>query len=434
MHRARLLSSLGFAFGVGLLASACGAFEVKTSATSTTAPTDDTTPSQGQAPPVSVPVSADPETPPDWVNAAVHFDPLVEVPGAIALATRSGTLNFYIATKDGRVVVAERTVSPTQLIERINLSNRAVLDISDSVSDGPEQGLLNLTFSTDGRQLFVYYTDLAGDVVIDRYDMGNAGRADTSSRLEVLRIPQPAPNHNGGSMAIGVDGFLYLGIGDGGGAGDPQGHGQDRHSLLGSILRIDPDGATEERSYGVPPGNPHIDGVDGAAELWLTGVRNPWRFSFDPANGDLWVADVGQDQYEEITYLPQSRGSGLGANLGWNAVEGLTPYDGAAIPEDHTAPLWVYEHTDGRCSITGGHVMRNPLMPHFDGVYIFGDYCTGEVWGLELSDDGPIVRPLNGASAEPGQLVSFAQDQSGSLFAIEQSGRISRLAPDTGEE
>ena len=166
-----------------------------------------------------------------------------------------------------------------------------------------------MTFSSDGRKLYLDYTRQPdGHTVVVEYTLGDSTRIDEDSRREILFVEQPFPNHNGGQLAIGPDGYLYIGLGDGGGGGDPLGHGQDTSTLLGSILRIDPESATEDGpAYGIPPGNPFADGEDGAPEIWLYGARNPWRFSFDTATGDLWVADVGQNEYEEINRLPGQR-------------------------------------------------------------------------------------------------------------------------------
>ncbi|MEZ5229614.1 MAG: PQQ-dependent sugar dehydrogenase [Acidimicrobiales bacterium] len=198
-----------------------------------------------------------------------------------------------------------------------------MLDLTGLVSLESEQGLLNVTFSSDGSDMFVYYTDLNGDVVVDKYEVDRSDRASYDDRIELIRVPQPAPNHNGGGLAVGPDGFLYIGLGDGGGAGDPEQTGQDPRDLLGSLLRIDPV-SSETSTYAVPVSNPFADGVDGAPEVWTYGARNPWRLSFDQLTGDLWIGDVGQNAIEEIDKLAQSDGGGRGANLGWNLVEEIS--------------------------------------------------------------------------------------------------------------
>ncbi len=435
MRRLPLL--LPFLLCLSLVGASCGALEVASSSSSTTsAPADgevstdgdgdDDTPAETNP----LPDEATVDTEPAWATLAIELEPIAEIENPIALTGRSGSLNLYVATRDGTIRVIERTVSPTELIERIRLSSRPMLDLTGQVSLDGEQGLLNLTFSTDGRLLYVYYTDPNGDVVVAQYDVDRAERADVDSRVELLRIPQPAANHNGGGMAIGPDGFLYLGLGDGGGAGDPLDTGQDPSDLLGSLLRIDPvpDGT---RNYTVPVGNPFAAG-GGAPEVWLYGVRNPWRFSFDASTGDLWLADVGQDLFEEMNVLGAATDNGYGANLGWNEVEGLVPFDGGTVPAGHTSPAWVYAHENGRCSITGGHTSRNDFIPLLDGVHIFGDYCSGEIFGMTLVDGAPLVRSLQ-VTAASGELVSFGQDTEGAVYVVESGGRISRISPKPAE-
>ncbi len=312
----------------------------------------------------------------------------------------------------------------------MSLASRPMLDLTGQVSLDGEQGLLNLTFSTDGRQLFVFYTDLNGDAVVARYDADRSDRADVESRTELLRVPQPATNHNGGSMAFGPDGFLYVGFGDGGGSGDPLGTGQNPDDLLGSLIRIDP-APVGDAPYAVPVNNPYVNG-GGAPEVWLIGVRNPWRLSFDQQTGDLWIGDVGQNEYEEIDLLTDASGRGPGANLGWNRMEGVTPFEGGSEPPDHVRPVFVYDHSEGRCSITGGYVSRAAFLPQFDGVYVFGDYCTGEIFGLQLVEGAALVRPLT-VRAAPSELVSFGQDDSGLVYVVESGGRVSRIVPAPAE-
>ena len=199
-----------------------------------------------------------------------------------------------------------------------------------------------MSFSTDGRKLYLDYTRAPdGYTVIVEYELGDRATIDDDTRRELLVVEQPFANHNGGQLAIGPDGFLYIGLGDGGDGGDPFGHGQDTATLLGSILRIDPEAGTEEGpAYGIPTGNPFADGDGGQPEIWLYGVRNPWRFTFDSATGDLWVADVGQDEYEEVNRLPAASGfdAGQGDNLGWAEMEGTHSYEGGENPDGGVLP------------------------------------------------------------------------------------------------
>lgn len=420
-----------------LLTASCGFPDVAVAPTSSV-PTEadggtSIAPGEGSgdtAPPTTPPVADASETP-VWSEVALTLEPIAEIENPIAITGRSGTVNLYVATRDGRIIVLERTISPRQSIERISVASRPMLDLTGLVSLDSEQGLLNIAFSSDGRNLFVYYTDLSGDVVVDKYEVDRSDRTSVEERIEMLRVPQFAPNHNGGGLAVGPDGFLFIGLGDGGGAGDPQNTGQDPTDFLGSLLRIDPI-SSETATYAVPSSNPFADGTDGAPEVWMYGLRNPWRFSFDQLTGDLWLADVGQDRFEEINRLTRASDLGLGANLGWSLTEGPESYDGRTPPADHTPPIYAYAHEEGRCSVTGGVTSRTELMPQFDGVYVFGDYCTGELFGLTVTEGSVLVRPLL-VTAAPGELVSFGQDTEGRIFVVENGGRISRIAPAPAE-
>jgi glucose/arabinose dehydrogenase len=367
-----------------------------------------------------------------WTDLALTLEVVAEVPGAIALAHRSGTHDLYVAERSGRVWRVGRTITPA-FAERWEREPQVVIDIRDEVSTGGERGLLGIAFSTDGRTLYLSYTDLAGDSVLEAVDVPGEG-ADLDSRRVLLRVDQPHANHNGGHVVLGPDGFLYWGLGDGGGAGDPHGHGQDPSTLLGSVLRIDPF-PSGDRPYSAPAGNPFTGPAegDGAPEVWLWGVRNPWRFSFDRATGDLWLADVGQHRWEEVNLLTSAdHQRGRGANLGWAAMEGLEPFEGGTEPADHHPPIFVYPNDAGRCSVTGGVVYRGWLLEALQGVYVYGDYCRGELRGLEVTDGGVAEAGL-GVRAEPGQLVSFGEDAAGELFVLELSGRVSRLTVDLGD-
>lgn len=414
-----------------LLTSACGGSAADEASPSTTAVDDvsSTTADAGDGETAATAATAAPtvaEEPP-WTEQELTLNTIAEVPQALALAPRSGTGDLYVASKAGTVHRITRAVSKNRP-DRFSLDSTPVLDISDQVSGGNEQGLLDLVFSSDGRQLYVSYTDRAGANVIDRYAMGSR-TASPESRKEILRVEQPFSNHNGGGLTFGPDGFLYVGIGDGGRAGDPLGSGQDPNSLLGSLLRIDPDGAADGLGYSVPSGNPYVDG-GGAPEVWLTGVRNPWQFSFDPATDALWIADVGQNRFEEVTRLDDG---GWGANLGWNQMEGNEPFDGGTEPDDHTGPFLVYAHENGRCSITGGAVYRGDTLPLYEGVYIFGDYCSGEIFGAVDSPGGVIFRKLN-LEIGGGELGAFGVDGNGEMYVISLDGPISRIEPLPAEE
>lgn len=265
------------------------------------------------------------------------------------------------------------------------------------------------------------YTDRDGNTIISRFSVSsqNPDLADPESEKRLLYVPQPYPNHNGGSVVFGPDGYLYLGLGDGGAGGDPEGNAQNTGNLLGKILRIDVDTGDP---YAIPADNPFARG-GGSPEIWAYGLRNPWRFSFDALTGDLYIGDVGQNTYEEIDYLPaQSQG---GTNFGWDYREGKHPFEGSApagVPL--VDPVWEYDHSQG-CSVTGGLVYRGQLLPEWQGVYLYGDYCSGSVWGLVRGTDGGRKQALVFDSG--GRISSFGEDESGEVYVIGHGGRVFRL-------
>ncbi len=305
----------------------------------------------------------------------------------------------------------------------------SVLDISDLTENGGEQGFLGLAFHPDGDRAYVNYTDNAGDTVIAEYTVAEDGTFDEASERTLMTIEQPYPNHNGGDLAFGPDGHLYIGTGDGGAADDPERVSLDVTSPLGKFLRIDPtpDG---DQPYTVPADNPYLD-VEGALpELFAVGVRNPWRFSFDPATGDLWVADVGQNVWEEITRLPAADGSG--ASLGWSAYEGDERFnedqDGAdPLGRPPVPPIHVYEHGDDGCSISGGEVYRGDAIAGLDGWYVFGDFCSGKVWALEVLDDGSAGEVMEIGNVP--SLTAIAAGPDGELWALALDGTLRPVLP-----
>jgi glucose/arabinose dehydrogenase len=354
----------------------------------------------------------------------------------VAMAPRPGTGELWVAEQGGRV----RRVQParadgtdptvpgggTLAERRYTLDPAPVLDLGGLTQASGERGLLGIAFAADGRRVYVQHTLPSGDIVVAEYRVPADGPIDAGSRRVLLTIPhRDNANHNGGQLAIGPDGFLYVGVGDGGGQGDPANRAQDPTQLLGKILRIDPDGATLERPYGIPASNPFT--ANGAAEIFLLGARNPWRFSFDRTTRDLWVADVGQSQVEEVNWLPAAFGGGIGANLGWNWFEGDQPYrTGATPPENLVKPIFTYSNTGDNCSIIGGYVYRGEAIPELQGTYVFGDYCGGEVRGVlarngVLLDEGPLGPDLGQG------LLSFGQDASGELYVLTAAGALLRL-------
>ncbi len=309
----------------------------------------------------------------------------------------------------GRLFVVEK-VGRIRIVRDGQVSPEPFLDITDRVgARANEQGLLSVAFHPHYREngwLFVNYTDNDGDTVVSRFSAAG-DRADPSSEAVVLTIDQPFANHNGGLIVFGPDGMLYVGMGDGGSAGDPLGAGQDRWTLLGKILRIN----VETLPYTIPPDNPWADGSGGRQEAWVLGVRNPWRFSFDRATGDLFVADVGQNRLEEVHMLPAGRSAG--ANLGWNVMEGDECFrrndcDRSAL----NLPIDVYPHSLG-CSVTGGHVYRGAAFPALQGVYVFGDFCSGRIWGLRSSAGGWERAELLQSNL---QIATFGENEAGELY------------------
>jgi glucose/arabinose dehydrogenase len=345
----------------------------------------------------------------------------------LGMAVRIGDPALYIVGKRGKVwALRDGRLDPTP-----------VLDLSGKVTRGPEQGLLGLAFSPDGEFAYVNYTDRAGDTNIVEYAWRN-DRADASSKRTILFVDQPFPNHNGGNLVFGPDGDLYVGMGDGGAnyrRGDPQGdpfrNGQNLRVLLGKMLRIQPrlsDGSIPpgRRGYAVPTDNPFVGRPRARPEIWAYGLRNPWRFSFDEQNGDMWIGDVGAGAYEELDIQPA--GSTGGQNYGWNAVEGTVVYRGP--PGGAVAPAYEYTHSSGRCAITGGYVYRGAAIPDLRGWYVFGDYCTGTINTLRLVSGEPRLYPASGVNIQ--QLSSFGQDQQGELYAMSLAGDVYKLLPDAG--
>lgn len=382
-----------------LALGACGGDDDDPSATTTTEPAGDVAPPAGGAP---------------LDEIELTLTEVVQADKPTALVPRAGTSTLYVAEREGVV----RPLAGGTLGE-------PVLDISDRVVADVERGLLDIEFSPDGATLYVSYS-LApeGDTRVDAYAVAG-DRADPASRREVLAVEQPFANHNGGDITFGPDGLLYVALGDGGSGGDPQGNGQDTQTLLGKILRIDPTRPAGGRAYGIPEDNPFADGQGGAPEIWLYGVRNPWRFSFDAATADLWVADVGQDAFEEIDLLPAADGGGKGANLGWNEMEGAHSFAGGANPEGAVLPLFEYDRGDGGCSVTGGLVYRGAAIPELTGTYLFTDYCAGQLRGLRVA--GGQVAEERTFDVEGSELVSFGQDAAGEVYVVSLEGPIYRI-------
>jgi uncharacterized protein (TIGR03437 family) len=314
-----------------------------------------------------------------------------------------------------------------RILKNGTLLAQPFLDISGRVSCCGERGLLGLAFppgyATSGR-FYVNYTNTAGHSVIAQYSISaNPDAANPASEIILLTINQPFANHNGGQIRFGPDGFLYIATGDGGNAGDPQNNGQRLDTLLGKILRVDVE--SQPGQVRIPPGNPFVNAPGARGEIWAYGLRNPWRFSFDRANGDLWIGDVGQNLYEEIDYQPAaSRG---GENYGWRLMEGLHCYNAATCNmQGLTLPVLEYPQTDGACSVTGGFVYRGRGSPGMRGLYLYGDYCNGRIWALERQGPNWVNRLM---LASGFLITTFGEDEAGEIYVADarSGGRIFRL-------
>ncbi len=325
----------------------------------------------------------------------------------------------------GRMYVVEQT-GTIRIVENGKLLPDPLLDITGRVgSQGNEQGLLGIALHPNFAQngfFYVNYTDLNGNTVIARFQVTQAdpNHVNPNSEKILLQVNQPFPNHNGGSMVFGPDGYLYMGLGDGGSEGDPLHNGQSVNTLLGKLLRVDVDHGDP---YTIPADNPFAKG-GGRPEIWAYGLRNPWRFSFDRLTGDLFIADVGQNLWEEIDYLPA--GAAGGTNFGWSYREGLHPY--RSTPPANvklTDPVAEYGHDQG-CAVTGGFVYRGQALPEFRGIYLFSDYCSGIVWGLLKGANGTWqMTELFQTHLNPS---SFGQDRQGEIYIVDQgSGGLYRL-------
>lgn len=395
---------------LGLLAAACGSPSPEVGRPPTapeTAPPPGT-PTPSTAPP-SIPTPPPPAEPRlDVVRVGLERIAVLDQP--LAMAVRPGDDVLYVAEKPGRVVALREGREP-----------RTLLDLTGRVSTGSEQGLLGLAFSPDGRFLYVDLTDPAGDTRVFEYRVGPNGIEPESER-EVLRVDQPYANHNGGQLAFGPDGYLYIGLGDGGSAGDPEGRAQSLATLLGKILRISPrpQGADP---YGIPPDNPFVGRAGARPEIWAYGLRNPWRFSFDRGTGELWIGDVGQSAWEEVDVLPPGRG---GANLGWDLLEGSHPFEGEVGDVRTVLPVYEYPHEGAVCAVTGGSVYRGEAIPELRGAYVFGDFCGGALEALAFRDGRAVHRELGPVVPN---LASFGEDARGELYALSLEGPVYRLVP-----
>jgi glucose/arabinose dehydrogenase len=356
---------------------------------------------------------AGPSSPsPNLGDVRIRLEQVATLEQPLAMAVRERDSALYVAQKTGKVVA----IRAARTVDRV-----PVLDLSDEVSLGGEQGLLGLAFAPGGGELYVNYTDTNGDTHVTGFAM-RGDRADPATRRDILVVEQPYSNHNGGNLVFGPDGFLYVGLGDGGSGGDPHGNGQSLSTLLGKMLRIDPQ-LSGEAPFRIPADNPFVGRADARPAIWAYGLRNPWRYSFDRLTGDLWIGDVGQTEWEEVDV--QLAGSSGGENYGWNILEGSHPFFGDELP-DGVTPIYEYSHAEGGCTVIGGYVYRGESIPALDGAYLFGDLCIGEIEALRVESGrvtgyaplGPVVENLS----------SFGEDADGELYAMSLSGGVYRIA------
>jgi glucose/arabinose dehydrogenase len=351
---------------------------------------------------------------------------LIEAPFILPASTKFRATElprvWYVVEKSGRVLRLQQLGLTVQ--QTVFADLRKLVDSSPS-----EAGLLGMTlapdFSQNGRVYFSYTrTGLPLTSVLSRWQSRDGGQTvDKGSEQILLEVDQPYRNHNGGDIHFGPDGFLYWGLGDGGAAGDPEGNGQNTQTLLGSLLRLDVSdfGSESKGAYRIPADNPFAK-QGGRPEIFAYGLRNPWRWSFDRQTGDLWLADVGQNSWEEIDLIQP------GGNYGWNLREGAHCYSGDCRRAGLLEPVAEYAHDEG-CSVTGGYVYRGDAIPALRGIYLFGDYCSGKIWGLfpiaGLPGKGPYHRQLLMESGL--NIASFAEDRAGELYVLDLGGKIFKL-------
>jgi len=337
------------------------------------------------------------------------------------LTAPPGDPRLFIAEKGGGIrIVRDGALLPTPF-----------LSLAGRVTTGGEQGLLGLVFdpayATSGRFL-VHYTDVNGNTVVSAFQVsaGDPDQADPASESVLLTVDQPFSNHNGGQILFGPDGMLYVGLGDGGSEGDPDGRGQSLTDLLGDILRIDVQAGA---GYTVPADNPFVGREDARPEIWSYGLRNPWRFTFDPATGDLYIADVGQNDWEEVDVVTAANGAGRGANFGWKLMEGTHCFRAATCDQTGLIPPVVeYSHGEG-CSISGGFVYRGAAIPALQGHYFYADYCRSFVRSFRFQDGQAMEAQQWPALAPSGHVTSFGQDAAGELYILSEQGEVFRIVP-----
>jgi len=358
----------------------------------------------------------DPTDTPPAVEALRLQEVAAGLAAPVFLTAPADDARLFVVEQAGRIRIVENgAVIPTPF-----------LDITDRVGSGGERGLLSMAFHpryTQNGFFYVYYTDRSGDIRVERFRVSaDRARADAGSARNVITIPhRDASNHNGGLVAFGPDGRMYLAPGDGGGGGDPQRNGQNPATLLGKILRLDVDGA---EPYAIPAGNPFAGG-GGRPEIWAIGLRNPWRFAWDREEGTLFVADVGQSAWEEVNAVPAAA---AGLNYGWNVMEGAHcfPAGSACSTAGKVLPVLEYGHAEG-CSITGGYVYRGRAMPGLRGTYFYSDFCRGWLRSFRM-EKGAVAERREWSVGTVGNVTSFGEDAQGELYLL-AGGRVLRIVP-----
>jgi glucose/arabinose dehydrogenase len=352
-------------------------------------------------------------------SGAVSLEPVATGLDNPVYVTNSGSgKDLYVVEKTGKVKILENATT-TRATPFLDLVGQ--LDAGDPLDATGERGLLSIAFHpkyVTNNFVFAYYTTKNGDLTISRFTVNPTTKV-AANKLELLSIPHPRENHNGGQLQFGPDGFLYIGTGDGGGGGDPDANGQNKQTLLGKILRIDVDSSSP---YGIPNNNP-FKSTGGAKEVWAYGLRNPWRFSFDRSTGDLWIGDVGQGAFEEVNFTP--KGSSVPRNYGWKITEGKSCYEANSC--DRTgidSPVLDYGHAAGDVSITGGFVYRGTASPKIAGKYIYADFSSGRIWSL-IKSGGDFVNTLEIDTAD--LISSFGEGADGELYVVALGGKVSKL-------
>jgi glucose/arabinose dehydrogenase len=364
--------------------------------------------------------------------ATAFTRPPAETAPALAVKAVAGGLSspVFLTAPDGdtRLFIVERGGS-IRIVQDGGLLPVPFLDIRGRTTTDGERGLLSMAFDpayAANGFFYVYYTDLRGDIAIERYRVSaNPAQADSLSAVRILSIPHPQfSNHNGGLLRFGPDGYLYVGTGDGGSQGDPFANAQNTGVLLGKLLRIDVSAISAGTPYAIPATNPFLNQPGKRAEIWAYGLRNPWRYAFDASTSLLYIADVGQNKREEIDIASTVQG---GLNYGWNVMEGNVCFTGDACDSRGlTLPTLEYSHDDGACAIVGGFVYRGAAIPGLQGVYLYSDLCAGWIKGLRY-ENGAAVVGMDFGTLASGSMLSFGEDAQHELYLLTAEGNVYRI-------